>query len=996
MGTSDGISGDIEEWAGYGLSYPWIYHVYRNHCKEKSSSPSILITCNGSLMENIANQTILPIQYTPDSEMFKNLTISLCNDLFPIERKHKLLEICPYQLQRANYSYVERITLSRQGNTVISSNIDCSRHHVAYNNTCYLLDRREERKSLESHNVTDNISGLCDILKEHSVNSPMCTDHGEMGAKKHMGSAHSYLITAQPPLVTSVSSCGHHQYICSDGHCISDVFQGDGINDCPDGSDESELECQERDLNETGCRLVKDKLCVCSIDKYSCEGTQCILWHQICDGKVDCPSANEELSCIDHKSNIPSGDSESVFNCQDGTSISYDLVDDFLPDCPQAEDELHLLSGLSNRGCHNPTHIPCVPGHPRCFPPHVICVYDLDQHGHVKYCRNGAHLAHCTYIGCPYRFKCPHYYCIPTTSLCDGMRDCPNGEDEMSCDYLQAIRCPGMFYCRGRTCVQQHQVCDGAKDCPEGDDENHCDRQAHTKYCQAKGSVLICTSQVQLSKLDIFQYRALKLVDGIASLDFIENVTSLFALNISQNGFSQLKPYQFQEYISLKILDISYNSIATLPGRAFAGLTHLVQLIITGNSIAHLSRLTFDGLIGLKFLNLSNLSISEIQYDCFKLMTNLRTLDLSHNLLKTINISLNAGHPLVSLSLSHNPLDYYFPSDIEPISPYTLITNTPYLCCFSNIFNCCDTKPILSNCLNLLNHGTNASLIVYGLFIMIANCTAVVLVFQRMSSSQRRNEFATLCVFVLDIVLGVYLTVTGLAVYVNTQGFIHKPYGLRHNGCWFGAWLQLFLSNLVNSIKTKHAFNYMKQIDSGILSPENRFTSSIRWIILMTIVSVILAGASVLFPLIFNRHPLNILPICSLLLGNVSEGYKTCQVSLGILVGNVAMTVITLLFIGKVWRTVALSRKTIQALGTMTNKKEHSQYVPGLRMIIRASCSLIANVYGISLCALVDSSTLDSVSIPVSLTFVFNSPSLINPLTYIVYIYAYKIEANME
>ena len=49
---------------------------------------------------------------------------------------------------------------------------------------------------------------------------------------------------------------------------------------------------------------------------------------------------------------------------------------------------------------------------------------------------------------------------------CDGVRDCPGGEDEAECRCVE-----GDFQCSDLSCVLVSAVCDGVKDCPEGEDE---------------------------------------------------------------------------------------------------------------------------------------------------------------------------------------------------------------------------------------------------------------------------------------------------------------------------------------------------------------------------------------------------------------------------------------------------------------------------------------------------------------------------------------------
>jgi hypothetical protein len=88
----------------------------------------------------------------------------------------------------------------------------------------------------------------------------------------------------------------------------------------------------------------------------------------------------------------------------------------------------------------------------------------------ASYCNNSFN----GYAGCinecnqmPLMYTCDDGSKIELLRTCDGIPDCPNGDDETDCT-------TGYFTCKGGQNIPQKWVCDGVVDCPSGEDEAGC------------------------------------------------------------------------------------------------------------------------------------------------------------------------------------------------------------------------------------------------------------------------------------------------------------------------------------------------------------------------------------------------------------------------------------------------------------------------------------------------------------------------------------------
>ncbi len=411
---------------------------------------------------------------------------------------------------------------------------------------------------------------------------------------------------------------------------------------------------------------------------YQCSGGEFISAIFVCDGKKQCSSEDQEeegIGCTtemwaskfkhDIKLSVRKGLSASCLgNCvkrhlqlsnhtKTGGQASFQRV--YTPGrlnvsvsfgnmSQSVEDETTNDRPVNN--CQRQGQLSCGYGSHVCFNISQICTFKVDFSHQLMICRTGKHLQNCSSFSCNIMFKCPNFYCVQFSYICNGKWDCPGGVDESALSGCAMQRkCPNLFKCaHNYRCTHLEDVCDGHTDCPHGDDELFCSLKMAKCPLQCK-CLLFSISCINFALLhrEHFSYHNIwfrKTLFGSSRnfIDFFSNavlltvvdsglvhvcqsglkMSNLIMLNVSMNSVATLETGCFQSSIQLQILDLSRNMIQTVQQNAFTNISELMLLNLTGNAATVLSNMAFSGLQRIRLLSLDFQSTTFIAKNTFE------------------------------------------------------------------------------------------------------------------------------------------------------------------------------------------------------------------------------------------------------------------------------------------------------------------------------------------------------------------------------------------
>ncbi|XP_066600925.1 leucine-rich repeat-containing protein 15 isoform X2 [Prorops nasuta] len=138
-----------------------------------------------------------------------------------------------------------------------------------------------------------------------------------------------------------------------------------------------------------------------------------------------------------------------------------------------------------------------------------------------------------------------------------------------------------------------------------------------------------------------------------------DDITYLFAVNLTRNGLEEIHPQLFQNSTQLSLLTISGNPLKEFQFLKSAkhyllDAPNVAELDFSNNGIAHLPRAAFMKMQSLAYINLSNNKLKQIDKSLFDPLDALVELDISNNLIKELPIEIFEGRNLETLRISGN------------------------------------------------------------------------------------------------------------------------------------------------------------------------------------------------------------------------------------------------------------------------------------------------------------------------------------------------------
>ena len=602
-----------------------------------------------------------------------------------------------------------------------------------------------------------------------------------------------------------------------------------------------------------------------------------------------------------------------------------------------------------------------------------------------RYCRTGAHLAHCADLHCTGRFKCPDSYCVPVSRLCDGENDCPEGEDEWGCVANTTMLCPGMYRCEEGTCIHQYQVCDGISDCVTGEDEFTCPTPECPHRCSCRHLYATCQLTKQRTLLAVREYKALQVYGIFKDFSQIYQCAQLILLNVSHGQVQAMGNPSFKLLSGLRYLDLSHNRLRVIQPYTFSRLTRLEHLWLHGNKINHIQHHGFSD-VGLKTLDLSHLLLQYLDKEAF-VGVNLSYLDLSYNYLTTFSMAYFSTD-IASVNIENNPLKVFEISTDQFV--VKLKQSHVYLCCLSPWISCDGDKGFASIC-PLSERGDEAAthvILVCGCLKLLIHIIACARMWLKLKG-KGKVLIGQLWVLLTDSLTGLSLVLLGVKEIMFPFTQVATPGGRQHVWCQIVAGLQLSSLCMSSSASLAVSWDVYHSVQVGGGGRGRLFVSLIP---VSMAISLVLGFAPVLLSHKFSGHPVDVTAVCSHFLP--VYGLTALNIVIVIIItATVLMSVAEVHLSCQLRKKILNSAKGVKAFGGRIHNKADTTkktnvtirkkiILDVLSIMAKLSIVLLLSVTLVSSIESLDSSTVEvrSLAAKVVVMLIPSIPTTLNPL----------------
>lgn len=333
-----------------------------------------------------------------------------------------------------------------------------------------------------------------------------------------------------------------------------------------------------------------------------------------------------------------------------------------------------------------------------------------------------------------------------------------------------------MFKCRGTPrCIPLNLACDGRENCPNGDDELLCNFHCPPE-CDNRGLSFKCESFDNNIAANISKYARTIDLSGV-KLDigsiYFRPFLNLANLNLSDCGIHDIKPNHtetlFQEIKNMLVLDLSRNYLTVIKPYTFQGLGHLKKLYLDGNAnLQKIQSYAFHGLHKVLSLRIANSKLKYLEENSFNGLSALRVLDLRNNRLQYLRKGVfNELKSLSHLYITGNTINiekdmFHGLARLEWLSPdsYDLCCMSPATITGKSVI-CTAKKFQVSSCDHLISYEVlRLSIWVVGGLALLGNISS--LLYRFLYDRQRIRR--TYSIFIIglsisDFLMGIYMLI---------------------------------------------------------------------------------------------------------------------------------------------------------------------------------------------------------------------------------------------